>query len=197
MATPKGTFLRAHCRPGITALDIGAHIGLYRVVMARRVGYSGRAISFEPTPGTSDALRRTIALNSLSQVVDVRGEAVTHHSGTVTFHDTADGLSIANSVMAGPRSKRSYAVPATTVDDVVGSVGDSPVSCLKIDVEGGEVGVLRGATQTLQHRRPAIALEVHPEVLGSEGVATLCALAVEHGYAVAYAGVVVEEDWFV
>ncbi|MDQ6948818.1 MAG: FkbM family methyltransferase, partial [Actinomycetota bacterium] len=160
----KRMFLRAHCRPGTTVLDIGAHIGLYSVVMARAVGEGGRVISFEPTPGTRDALRRTIGLNGLNGLVAVRADAVTDRSGTVNFHDTADDLSNANSVVAGPRSMRSYTVPATTVDDVVASVGDVPVSCLKIDVEGGEIGVLRGAAEALRRWRPAIALEVHPEV---------------------------------
>lgn len=193
----KRTFLRTNCKPRTTTLDIGAHIGLYSVVMARAVGDRGRVISFEPTPGTRDALRRTIGLNGLSEVVEIRDDAVTDRSGTVIFHDTSDELSNANSVVAGPRSMWSYEVPATTVDDVVASLGDAPVSCIKIDVEGGEVGVLRGATDTLRRWRPAIALEVHPGALGTEGVALLWSLARGHGYVFSFKGVAVEEGWFV
>src|SRR5437879_13846628 len=70
------TFLRAHCLEGATVLDVGAHIGLFSVLMARLVGPSGRVISFEPTPLTRRVLDETVRLNGFGDVVEVRAEAV-------------------------------------------------------------------------------------------------------------------------
>src|SRR5438552_1491680 len=47
---PTFQFLKEHCRPGSTALDLGAHLGLFTMLMARRVGPAGKVYAFEPTP---------------------------------------------------------------------------------------------------------------------------------------------------
>src|SRR3712207_5734051 len=70
------SFLRANLKEGQTALDIGAHIGLFSVVMARLVGASGHVFSFEPTPLTNEVLKETVRLNRCEEIVEVRGEAV-------------------------------------------------------------------------------------------------------------------------
>src|SRR6266581_4235350 len=54
----KFAFLRASCREGQTALDIGAHLGVFSVLLARLVGLRGRVFSFEPTPSTAATLRQ-------------------------------------------------------------------------------------------------------------------------------------------
>src|SRR5687767_16024020 len=55
-------FLRAHCGQGQTALDIGAHLGLFSIVMARRVGPQGKVYSFEPTASTRGILKEPVPL---------------------------------------------------------------------------------------------------------------------------------------
>src|SRR5438067_2438972 len=90
-------FLAAQCRPGSTVLDIGAHLGLFTVIMARRVGPGGRVLSFEPTPSTRAALSETVRLNGFRDRVQVRGEAVAGTVGQAAFYCTGDDISNANS----------------------------------------------------------------------------------------------------
>lgn len=188
---PKAAFLREVCRLGTTAFDVGAHLGLYAVLMARVVGETGRVHAFEPTPGTVDALRRTLALNRVDGVVTVHPVAAGAAPGSLPFHDTGDALSNANSLVPGVRTRASFEVPVTTIDDIAAG---AEVSCIKIDVEGGEVAVLRGAAATIERCQPAIALEVHPAVIGADGTRTIWQLAADAGYAVTIAGLTVDED---
>lgn len=191
-------FLRAHCRRGQTALDIGAHIGLFSVVMARLVGPAGRVFSFEPTPLTRNVLRETVRLNGCDDVVDVRGEATARVTGSATFYDTGDAVSNANSLVQSQRSKSGYRVNTVSVDDFSGSRGLS-IDCLKIDVEGAELEVLMGAERTFLVARPAVWLALHPPFLGDSSAKALddiWKILEEYRMSVWYHGTRVEADWF-
>jgi FkbM family methyltransferase len=191
-------FLRASCRPGDVALDIGAHIGLFTVLMARLVGPSGRVVAFEPTPATRDALKRTVALNRCDDRVEVRDEAVTDRSGEATFFDTDDLASNANSLVATGRHRSGFAVKTVSVDDVLSSRGLS-AGCVKIDVEGAELQTLRGAERTLERDRPALALALHPHAIGQGGgsLEAIWRLLARHRLEVRHRGELVDADWFV
>lgn len=160
-------FFRAHCHAGDTVLDIGAHLGLFSVVAARRVGKTGRVFAFEPTPLTRSALRRAVSINDLDHIVEVRGEAISGSTGEATFHDTGDAVSNANSLIQSGRSQHGITVRTLTVDDFVRERGIVP-QLLKIDVEGAEGGVLRGAAHTFETLRPTALLAVHPENLPAD-----------------------------
>jgi FkbM family methyltransferase len=162
------SFLRAHCKAGDTALDIGAHIGLFSVVMARLVGPAGRVYSFEPAPATRRVLQDTVRMNGCSQVIEVRGEAVSRASGNAIFYDTGTVGSNANSLVQTQRSKQGMEVETISLDDFV-SQRCLPVDCLKIDVEGAELDLLMGACHTFTSHRPAAALSVHPASLQQGG----------------------------
>jgi FkbM family methyltransferase len=164
----KTAFLRASLGPGDVAIDLGAHIGLFTVHMARCVGTSGRVIAFEPAPSTCAALRRTVALNDLDGVVCVREEAVTQSDGLVEFHETGDQVSNASGVVRTARTARTIAISSTTLGAVLADVG-RPVAVVKIDIEGAELGVLESAVDALIVDRPRITVEVHPVELAALG----------------------------
>jgi FkbM family methyltransferase len=164
----KFAFLRTHCRPGTAVLDVGAHIGLFTVLMARCVGPSGSVLSFEPTPLTRQALLDTVRRNSSADIVEVREEAVSDRVGLARFHDTGDPLSNANSLVESSRSKAVLTVPVTTVDAVV-TERKLTVSCIKIDAEGSEIDIVRGAAATINRCRPALQIEVHPRAIRNSG----------------------------
>lgn len=163
--SPKFDFIRRHCRPAGVALDIGAHIGLFSVLMSRLVGEQGVVHSFEPTPFTRSVLRETIRMNGCRNVI-VRGEAVSKAPGTAVFHDTGDDASNANSLVRMPRSRRELSVPTVSVDSLRESVG--AVQFIKIDAEGGEFDILEGASETLDCCRPFVQIEIHPVPLKSQ-----------------------------
>lgn len=158
----KQLFLRQQCRSSSTVLDLGAHIGLYTVLMSRYVGPAGRVVAFEPTPATLRHLQRTIRLNHLSNV-EIRAQAVSGSTGVAFLNDTGDPVSNANSLTPIDRAQAQLGVRTTTLDDLV---LPDPVSCVKMDIEGAEVDALRGATALLERDRPAMTIEIHPVQLG-------------------------------
>jgi FkbM family methyltransferase len=161
-------FLRTHCRLGDTVIDVGAHFGLFSVVMARSVGPTGRVISFEPTPLTRAVLRETVRINGCDAIVEVRGEAVSKTTGTATFFDTGDVVSNANSLVHTQRSQGSLEIKTVSLDDFVAE-HHLAVRCLKVDVEGAELDLLLGASKTLMNDRPTVALSLHPASLEASG----------------------------
>ncbi len=164
----KFAFLRTHCRLGTAVIDIGAHIGLFTVLMARCVGPSGSVLSFEPTPFTRQALLDTVRRNSCEAIVEVRPEAISDQIGVARFHDSGDPLSNANSLVETSRAKSVLTVPVTTVDALV-TERELLVSCIKVDAEGSEVDIIRGAAATINRCRPALQIEVHPRSIRASG----------------------------
>ncbi|MFM5895311.1 MAG: FkbM family methyltransferase [Novosphingobium sp.] len=142
---------------GGTVLDVGANIGLSAIEFARSAGAGGKVIAFEPHPDTAARLRANLERNGIGNV-EIIQSAVGAAAGTVTFNESADATLSSATVV--PRNlMRSFEVPLTTVDIAWAAAGKPRVSALKIDVEGGELAVLQGATELLARDHPAILLE--------------------------------------
>jgi len=194
---PKCAFLRAHCRTGDVVLDIGAHIGLFSIFMAKLVGPTGRVFSFEPTPFTRQVLRQTVALNGCEEIVVIRPEAVAGSCGNGILYDTGVDLSNANTLVEGlGRSPKSVPVQTTTIDEFVAAHG-LRVSCIKVDVEGAELDVLAGAAQTVLNVGPAMEIELHPATLKRSGRTLVDAWNLFERYRLAlyHEGQQVDRDW--
>jgi len=161
----KQRFLADRCRPGSTVIDLGAHLGLYTVLMSRYVGANGRVVAFEPAPATRRELRRTIRINRLANV-EIRDEAVSGASGVASLYDTGDPASNANSLTPIHGARSQVPICTATLDDLAFV---EPVSCVKMDIEGAEVDALCGALALLERDRPALAMEIHPVQLGLVG----------------------------
>jgi FkbM family methyltransferase len=132
--------------------------------MARLVGPKGQVFSFEPTALTRKVLRRTVRINGCATVVQVRPEAVAQRTGDAMFYDTGDPGSNANSLVSTPRRHLGTKVPTISLDDFAGARG-LKVNALKIDVEGAELDVLRGASETFMRCRPVAHLSIHPAAI--------------------------------
>lgn len=161
-------FFRNYLKPGDVVLDIGAHIGLFSVVTSRLVGENGRVFAFEPTPFTREVLTDVIRLNKCEANVEIRPEAVADKVGTTFFFDTGTEVSNANSLVKTERSKEKIEIPVTSVDEFVAERGLN-VNCLKIDVEGAEFDLLRGARRVFADQRPVARLGLHPESMAANG----------------------------
>ncbi len=141
--------------PGDVVLECGAHHGEVTILLSHRVGPEGRVITFEPVPRNVEIVRRQVALNELSNV-EVVGAAVGSARGHIRMTDES------NAQVAGAGA--GIDVPVVCLDDYA-HVG---ATLLKIDVEGFEAEVLKGAQEILA-ARPRIALEVHAHALGRYG----------------------------
>lgn len=154
-------FLRRNVKPGATAMDLGAHMGLFSVVMSRLVGNNGQVFSFEPTPSTRSVLKQVVKLNGCDHNVRIRGEAVSKQKGTFFFYDTGNEVSNANSLVQTARSKDKIEVKAISLDEFAAEQ-NIKINCLKIDVEGSELDLLEGAKKVFTEMRPVALLSLHP-----------------------------------
>ncbi len=157
-------FFKKHAKQGGTTLDIGAHIGLYSIFFAKLT--KGKVYSFEPTPSTVDVLRKTIQINNCEKNVTVIQAAVAENQGVATFYSNNIDVSQSNSLVDGDwgeASKRegSYDVDVLTID-YFRLRNDLTINILKIDAEGVELNVLRGAKETFLQDRPIAILGLHP-----------------------------------
>lgn len=159
---------KAAVRPGATVLDVGANVGAYTALFAQWAGPSGRVIAFEPAPAAVAGLRELVRLNGLADRVEIEESAVAGSVGTAAF--TSDAASGANALAAQPGSPGTITVRTTSLDAFCDARALSP-DVVKIDVEGAELDVLRGARRTLASPRIAAFVEFHPSAWRSRGIA--------------------------
>lgn len=190
-------FLDRNVKKGDTVLDIGGHIGLFAVITGRLVGRAGRVFTFEPTPFTRAVLKEVIELNGLTEMVEVRGEAVSSKRGETVFFDTGDTLSNANSLVKTERSKTEIPITLISVDEFVKDRGIK-IDCMKIDVEGAELDVLIGARDTFLTHRPTARLGLHPQFIVQNGqtLKQIWNVLVDYKLKVIFDGSTVEKEWF-
>lgn len=181
-------FLQGLDLDGATVYDIGAFEGMHAVFFASRVGPAGRVLSFEPVPANRERLQANVAVNGFERRVQVHPKAVGGEVGTLVVHaiEGEGGLSSADPGIASELRERGAAtleVPVTTVDAVVAE-GAPPPDFVKIDVEGLEADVLRGARQTLAEHRPRLFIELHGSDAASKAAnaGTVAALLLAAGY---------------
>ncbi len=174
-----GPILRAALSEGQTFVDVGANVGTYSLMAASLVGPSGRVLAFEPVPATRARLESNVALNDAPQL-EIVPKALGSEPGTTVLYLAAgaSGLSSRYNQADGGRVE----VETTTLDQVLADA--APPSLVKIDVEGMELEVMRGARELLcGDSPPLIVFEAHPDHLRAAGTdyATVRAFLADNG----------------
>lgn len=146
-------------REGWVAVDAGAHIGYYTLLLARLVGSAGRVFAFEPMTANFDVLRENISLNGLTQAEAIN-KAVVNQTGPLQLSlpeqgDLPEGTSVHEF-----RGVRPVTVDAVALDDFFAD-RRRRVDFLKMDVEGAEADVLRGARALIETDHPTMEIEIH------------------------------------
>lgn len=147
-AWPEMRFVRdVLLAPGCLVVECGAHHGFGTMLLSRWVGMHGKVMAFEAIPGRAAVLKKNVQLNSAHNV-NVYARAV---SNTAKKRSVLLARSLAQQVR---------------LDDVL----DSKIpGLLKIDVDGYETEVIKGAWATLAHRKTNLSIEVHPHELQQHG----------------------------
>jgi FkbM family methyltransferase len=150
--------------PGDVYVDIGAHVGWFVTQAARLVGPSGRVYAVEAFPQNFQLLRHNVALNRYDNVA-VYHMAAADEAGETTIG--TQGNQDSGSATAGARAANAVErVPQATLDATLPD--DLAPALLKIDVEGFEERVLRGAGGILSRARAAL-VELNPSSLRANG----------------------------
>jgi FkbM family methyltransferase len=145
---------------GTLAIDVGANIGTYSNAFAACVSQGGMVLAIEPDPENLQSLRGRFASRGAQiRIVDA---AASDRAGTIKLN--RDLYNPAGHVI----SDHGIEVRSVTLDALVGEYG-LPVSIIKIDVEGAEPLVLRGAQSTIDRFRPTILMEYSPDAIAGFG----------------------------
>lgn len=146
---------------GWTVVDVGANIGAFSVWAASKMGASGRLLAIEPNPVSFRELRRSIeelAVDATAFAVacgDVEGEVTLHFQ---------PGYTVSSSLTSFAAATESASVPIRRLDALLGETGISHVDLLKIDVEGAEELVLRGAGEALSRIDRVVLETTHDDI---------------------------------
>lgn len=174
--------------PGDVFYDIGANLGFFSLVAARKVGPTGRVYAFEPVPRNADAIRRTVArnkLDSLSVLPVAAGARSCRSDLWLTEH--VGGASLA-SASAPPDRLRKIEVEVIALDDWIEQARLKAPDLIKIDVEGAELDALAGLERILSRQRPALLCELDDETRHGlrEKETALCEFLTGLGYRIEY-----------
>ncbi len=159
---PTFDFIRTHCEPGATFIDIGAHFGIFTISALRKVGPAGKVISFEPCAATRMVLLKTLELNGFSGIPEIRDEAVSNVTGQSAFFSSAIPGDAANSLIGNAQHTTKSEVRTIRMDDI----HLSRVDVIKIETKGAELQLLDGFRALITKNRPAVLLSVHPVQIG-------------------------------
>ena len=142
-------------RPGMVCWDVGANVGFYTLLLAELVGACGRVFAFEPVPRNVELLQRHVEMNGY-QNVRILHCALGDFDGEIGF-DPGPNTSMGHIAARGP-----LMVPCSRAGTLLAAGEVEAPDVIKIDVEGAEADVLRGARRTME-RHPVIFLATHGE----------------------------------
>ena len=148
-----------YCEPGMTVVDVGANLGYYSLLASKLVGPSGRVIAFEPNSENCRLLLSSLRLANATNVelLPVAADLAPGWAYYSTHVGSNGGIVDDGDLLSRP----GVVVPTFRLDDIV----EGPVGFLKMDVEGAEGRVVKGATGLIERDRPIVTTELKGEML--------------------------------
>jgi FkbM family methyltransferase len=171
------SIIRNHVRPGDIVCDVGAHKGSYTYWLSRWVEDSGRVLAFEPQPSLAAYLREVAP----SRNVIIEQKALWSEAGTLDLFvpkPNSPGASLVTTADA-PGGTR-FQVPVVALDQYLPH--ESRVALMKVDAEGAELAIFRGARRILDESRPMLVFECENRHLPQGSIEDVFAFLAEAGY---------------
>lgn len=160
--------MRKCLRRGDVFIDVGSNIGMMTLEAARAVGPSGAVWAFEPAPATHAILRQNVEMNGFGNISALQ-TALGSERGDAMFYFSPDHLG-QSSFIEPQVGGQEIRVPIQTLDEVMSRESVDSARMLKIDVEGWEIEVLRGASTFLSSSRaPILCIEHSVPLCGTKG----------------------------
>ncbi len=149
-------FLNENLGEGDVFVDVGANIGLLSLHASKFVGESGKVFAFEAHPETAKMLFENKALNQ-NQTIQLYPIALGADKGKVMIFDDADSNRGGASIVRNEINSEGFEVEMDRLDDIL--VPEILPKIIKIDVEGYELNVLKGAVNTIHFAKPVLLIE--------------------------------------
>jgi FkbM family methyltransferase len=162
-------FVLDHLSAGDHFIDIGANVGWFTLLAARKVGATGKVTSFEPRTTIFKMLQRSVLENGLSNVVTLHNCALGDTKRTMWLTWATDTLNGGEAHLSDRPSQNAACSEATSVQTLDDMALWPKVAVVKIDAEGAEPIIVRGAQRFLQRDRPIVVCEVNQMQLGAFG----------------------------
>lgn len=158
-------------RPGDTYVDVGGHIGYHASLAALRTGPTGRVFALEADPTMHERLGANLRQFPWAKAVHT---AVWERSGSLEFERSAERHESGWGTLTAVRDLRRgehLRVAATTLDEFCAQAAIERLDAVKIDAEGSELSILRGAGEVLGRFRPFLVMEINTSLLLQGGAA--------------------------
>jgi FkbM family methyltransferase len=156
-------------KEGDIVVDVGAHVGRYAIIASRRVGANGKVIAIEASPINFELLNRNTDVNHLTNIINLNYAVYSNETKINLYLQSERGYTIYNTVMVGrarTEEDRFVTVNANTLDNLLmqqqNGISHADINWIKIDVEGAEFEVLKGATSILSKSKDiTLLIEIH------------------------------------
>jgi FkbM family methyltransferase len=156
------SLIRSYLKPGMTVVDIGAHIGWYSTIACKELGASGKIYAFEPEPTNYAALVRNTEANGCKNVVTEQ-KAVSNVNGQIKLFVNKDESGW-NKIRNIGDSASEVPVEAVSLTEYFRD-RPGPIHLVKIDTEGAEGLILKGMDELIDtHPELALVIEYHPHL---------------------------------
>jgi len=178
-------YILNHVSEGERVVDIGAHKGAYLHWMRKAVGKTGEVLAFEPQPSLAEYLKKIIGIFGYENVT-IEWMGLGSEKGMFELvvpspvGTTSPGAHIQRP--GETVGRHSFSVRVDRLDDYLSADGDGPISFIKCDVEGSELGVFKGATRILKHDQPLLLFECEARHLADGDMDAVFSYLVHLGY---------------
>lgn len=182
-------FLRKYLKQADTFIDIGSNIGLFSLHAAQIVNSQGKVYAFEPTPSTNSRLIENIELNKFQNIINANAIGLSSKKGKLELNISTIGYDAWNTFAQNSDTlfQKKMMVSVQTLDNFLteNNITENKIKLVKIDVEGWEIEVLKGAVSLLSlEDAPVFMIEFTEENLFAAGANSyeLYDLLVSFGY---------------
>lgn len=171
-------------KEGDTIVDVGAYVGIFTIILAKKAGKSGKVLAFEPNPKNSALFNKNVKLNGVSGQVEFFDIAISEDTKPLLL--ASDGPTSHIVAEAMPGYGNCLTVKSRPLDEILQG---RKIDIMKIDTEGYEANILRGAKNLLKKKEDSprfILIECHPyewKALGASSKDIMAALQ-DAGYAI-------------
>lgn len=184
--------LKRHLKPGDVFIDGGANIGELTLVAAKCVGPTGKVVSFEPVETIHEKLARHVSRNGFDGIVTLQQMGLSDRTGEDTIYAATsiydDGSAHTGLGTIYPTAERGApigTIDLTTLDVIAADMRLARLAGIKLDIEGAELGALKGAREVLARFKPWLIVEIGRETCRAAGYEPDEVLAAMPGYSFA------------